>query len=155
MSAIDLRPMTLAEAGAFVTKHHRHHKKKHARWSVGAEVNGELVGVVVVGNPVAVGLNNGKTFEVLRLCVVEDAPRNTCSRLLGAAWRASKAMGVTRLVSYLRADERGHSYTASGWRCVADVKGREWNSGNKSLRWLPGFYEPTTEIMDRTRWEIP
>lgn len=37
---------------------------------------------------------------------------------------------------------------------LADVKGRAWNTGNKAQRWLPGTSEPTTEIVDRTRWEI-
>lgn len=150
---IALRPCSIKDANAFIGEHHSHHRAvQGARFAIAAEIGGQLVGVVTVGNPVAAALNDGRTFEVTRLCCIRGE-RNVASRLLGAAWRASKAMGCRRIVSYLRADEQGTCYKAAGWRCVADVKGRGWNSGNKALRWLPGFYEPTTEIIDRTRWE--
>lgn len=29
-----------------------------------------------------------------------------------------------------------------------------WDGGNKADRWLPGLYVPTTEIVDRVRWEV-
>jgi len=63
-------------------------------------------------------------------------------------------MGVRRMVSYTRADEHGTCYRAAGWKPVATVDGRGWTTGNKAARWLPGLYEPTTEIVDRMRWEI-
>ena len=153
---IELRPISLREANRIVDEHHSHHDPAgFHRFSISAWYNGKLVGVVIVGNPKAGPLQNGTTFEVVRLCAIDGRPRNTCSRLLGAAWRASKAMGCTKLVSYTRADESGDCYRASGWTPVANVKGREWNTGNKATRWLPGFYEPSTEIVDRVRWEIP
>jgi hypothetical protein len=62
-------------------------------------------------------------------------------------------MGVRLLISYTRADEAGISYKATGWIPVARVSGRGWDTGNKGTRWLPGMYEPTTEIVDRIRWE--
>lgn len=75
------------------------------------------------------------------------------SKLLGAAAQASFARGIRLLVSYTRKDEDGTCYKAAGWVAVAEVEGRRWDSGNKSQRWLPGLYEPTTEIVDRIRWE--
>ena len=149
-----LRPSTLREANAFVEKHHRHHRQvRGARFCVAAIIGGEVAGVVVVGRPVAAGLDPHTTFEVTRLCC-RGGDRNVGSRLLGAAWRASKAMGCTVGVSYTRSDEHGGCYRAAGWSEAADVKGRGWTTGNKSTRWLPGLYEPTTEIVDRVRWEI-
>jgi hypothetical protein len=137
-----------------VDLHHSHHDPTVGhRWSVAAWVGGEIAGVVIVGNPVAGPLNDGKTFEVARLCVISNQ-KNVASRLLGAAWRASKAMGCNRLVSYTRVDETGHCYLAAGWSRCGRVKGRDWTSGNKKTRWLPGFYSPSTEIVDRVRWEI-
>lgn len=150
---ISLRPATLREARDYVARHHSHHAPPVGHlWSIAAEVGGELVGVVVVGRPVAPGLAGPRTVEVTRLCC-DGLHRNTASRLLGAAWRAASAMGVTRMVSYLRNDEEGTCYRAAGWSKVADVVGRPWTTGNKSGRWLPGLYEPNTEIVDRTRWE--
>lgn len=153
MSRIELRPLGRDQANGFVRLHHRHHKPVQGyRFAVGAYLEGELVGAVIVGNPSAPALCNGRTFEVTRLCTVGD--HNVASRLLGAAWRASKAMGVVRLVSYTRADETGHCYKASGWLPVKHVRGENWDHGNKRTRWLPGFYDPSTEIVDRVRWEI-
>jgi hypothetical protein len=147
--------MTLKQANQAILDWHRHHKPVlAARLAVGAYVAAELQGVAVVENPRAAPLNDGKTWEVTRLSVREDAEKNVASRLLGACWRASKALGIERLVSYTRADESGHSYLASGWTRAATVKGREWNTGNKRTRWLPGMYEPSTEMIDRVRWEI-
>lgn len=71
-----------------------------------------------------------------------------------AAWRCAEAQGVHRLISYTRVDEPGTCYRAAGWVAVALVDGREWDTGNKADRWLPGLYQPTTETVDRVRWEI-
>lgn len=150
---LEIRPITRDEANAIVWLYHSHHDAVRShRFAIGAFIGDGVLGCVIVGNPIAQALCDGVTFEVLRLCTWGG--RNVASRLLGAAWRASRAMGVRRLVSYLRADERGTSYRAAGWRCVADVKGRAWDTGNKAQRWIPGLYLPTTEIVDRTRWEV-
>lgn len=106
-----------------------------------------------MGRPSARLLNDGATWEVTRLCVGPDAPRFAASRLLGAASRAAEACGITRLISYTRLDERGTCYRAAGWHPTAVVKGEPWTHGAKAVRWLPGLYEPSTEIVDRVRWE--
>lgn len=151
-----VRPVTRDAANAIVKLWHSHHKPVRShRFALGAfeESPEDLLGVVIVGNPTAESLNNfGMTMEVLRLCT--NGHRNAASFLLGASWRAAKEMGVTKMVSYTRCDESGTCYKAAGWRVISNVKGRLWNTGNKSQRWLPGVYEPTTEIVDRLRWEI-
>lgn len=121
--------------------------------SIGAFHDGTCVGACIVGRPVAPSLDNGTTWEVTRLCT--DGHPNAASKLLGAAWRAARAQGVTRMVSYTRSDESGTSYIAAGWKTTGTVKGRGWDTGNKSQRWLPGLYAPTTEVVDRVRWEAP
>ena len=150
---IELRPVTRDEANRVVAAWHSHHKPVRShRFAIGAYVEGECVGVVIVASPVARLLNDGTTFEVVRLCT--NGHRNAASRLLGAAWRAAKAMGVKRMVSYTREDEPGTCYVAAGWSPVAKTKAEGWNHGNKAMRWLPGLYEPTTEIVRRVRWEV-
>ncbi len=149
-----VRPLSLAQANDVVARWHSHHRKVQGhKFSLGAFEGDECVGAVIVGRPVAPSLDNGTTWEVTRLCT--DGHKNAASFLLGRARRASFAMGITRLVSYTRKDEYGTSYKAAGWRQTATTTGRAWDSGNKSQRWLPGLYRPTTEIVDRVRWETP
>lgn len=157
---IRIVPLELAGAQRMVTEHHRHHQKPRGHlFSIGAEhfdgpSAGELAGAVIVGRPVAQALQDGFTWEVTRLaCRGGEIDKNVASKLLGAAATAAFARGIRLLVSYTRKDEDGTCYKAAGWVPVADVKGRGWDSGNKDQRWLPGLYEPTTEIVDRIRWE--
>lgn len=152
-----LRPVSRTDARKAVTEWHSHHKAHLGElWAIGAYEGERLCGVVVVGRPVAPKLAaDGLVLEVTRLCVGPTAPHCTASRLLGAAWRAARAMGCDRMVSYTRHDEAGTCYRAAGWRPVATTPGRPWVTGKeKSTRWLPGFYQPSTEIVDRVRWEV-
>jgi hypothetical protein len=152
---IILRPLTLAAANAQVTAWHRHHHRDTGHlFSVGAFVDGKIVGVAMVGRPKAPALQDGVTYELTRLATPPNAIPHVASKLIAACWRAARAIGVRRMVSYTRIDEEGTCYRAAGWTPVAAVKGRPWDSGNKADRWLPGLYEPTTEIIDRVRWEV-
>ena len=145
--------ITLKEANAFVDQHHSHHKPVHrAKWYIGAINDDKLVAVVLVGRPIAPALDDGQTLEVVRLCCVRGN-KNAASFLLGCAERVAKAAGYSLLVSYVRADEDGTCYKAANWTPRAKVKGRPHNTGNRAGRWLPGLYEPSTEIVDRVRWE--
>ena len=121
---IRLVPTTLREANAFV-KAHRHHKPVTGhKFSIGCEAEGRLVGVVIVGRPVSRYLGDGLTLEVNRLCT--DGTRNACSMLYAAAWRAARAMGYKRIVTYILESENGASLRASGWKCVGQAGGLRW-----------------------------
>ncbi len=153
---IRLVPLELEVAQRMVTKHHSHHKKPRGHLFITGAINfhDELVGAVIVGRPVAQALQDGFTWEVTRLvCTGHEDDKMVASQLLGAAATAAFARGIRLLVSYTRKDEDGTCYKAAGWVAVADVEGRPWTGGNKGQRWLPGLYEPTTEIVDRVRWE--
>ena len=53
-------PTTLREANAFVERFHRHNKKTQGhKFSVGAVAGEDLVGVAIVGRPVARKLDDG------------------------------------------------------------------------------------------------
>lgn len=128
---LDLIPVTLKEANAFVEKYHRHHKAVVGhKFSIGC-VNGndELVGVAIVGRPIARHLDNGLTLEVNRLCT--DGTRNACSILYSAAWRAARAMGYKKLITYILKSEIGTSLKASGWKCVGECGGLRWTGKRK------------------------
>jgi len=119
-------PISLAEANAFVRSHHRHHKPiKFGKFSIGWAVDGEISGVAIVGRPVARHLDDGWTLEVSR--VATDGAKNACSALYGAAWRAAKAMGYKRMVTYTLAEEGGTSLRAAGWRLIGETGGGSWS----------------------------
>lgn len=84
----------------------------------------EIVGVAIVGRPVSRHLDDGWTLEVNRLCT--DGTHNACSMLYAAAWRAARAMGYKRLVTYILDSESGTSLKASGWKCVGQAGGLRW-----------------------------
>lgn len=77
---LEIVPMTLKEANAFVEQNHRHHGKVAGhKFSIGLSDGEKIVGVAIVGRPVARHLDDGWTLEVNRLCM--DGSRN-CRRCL-------------------------------------------------------------------------
>ena len=116
----------LADANAFVTNLHRHHKKVVGhKFSLGAECEGKLVGVAIVGRPVARMRDDKKTLEVTRLCT--DGTRNACSFLYGACARATFALGYDRLGTYTLPSEGGASLRATGWKMLGQRGGGSWS----------------------------
>lgn len=149
MRRLRIVPTTLAEARRFVAAHHRHHDPPSGhKFSLGVCVDsGGLVGVAIVGRPVARHLDNGMTAEIIRLAT--DGTPNACSALLGAAWRAARAMGYQRLITYTHASESGASLRAAGFIRAAELPPR------------PGWDRPSrarkprgSEHVARIRWEI-
>jgi hypothetical protein len=117
------------------------------KFSVGVAAGDELVGVVMVGRPVGRSFDDGMTLEVNRTCVAVGVP-NANSMLYGAAWRATKALGYRRLVTYTQAGESGASLRAAGWRVVAERRARPGWSTPSRFRHKHG-----TENVQRTLWE--
>jgi hypothetical protein len=116
----------LPEANAFVSAHHRHHKPVIGHlFSIGAVLGEQLVGVAIVGRPVARMRDDGETAEVTRLCT--DGTRNACSFLYGAAARAAFALGYKRIGTYILASETGATLNAAGWRMIGETKGGSWS----------------------------
>lgn len=67
MSRLELAPLTLREAHAFVARVHRHHKpSRGGRFAIGVSRDGEIVGVAVVGRPVARRSQDGWTVPTAR-----------------------------------------------------------------------------------------
>jgi len=126
LSKLALCRVELAEANAFVAAHHRHHKAVVGhKFSLGAVLDGELVGVVIVGRPVSRMRDDGQTLEVTRLCTT--GARNACSFLYGAAARAAFALGYRKIGTYILKSEDGASLRASGWRLIGERGGGSWN----------------------------
>ena len=122
---LEIVPITLAEANAFVERHHRHHKPTTGhKFSIGVTDGDKIVGVAIVGRPVARYLDDGLTMEVTRCCT--DGTRNACSILYATAWRAARAMGYKKLVTYILESENGASVRAAGWKCIGQEGGLRW-----------------------------
>ena len=118
--------ITLREARAFVDKHHRHHRAPQGgKFAIGVNNGETVVGVIIVGRPVARLLDDGWTAEVTRCCT--DGTKHAASKLYAAAWRAARAMGYRRLISYTLKEERGTSLLAAGYRVVGSAGGGTWN----------------------------
>lgn len=119
-------PVDLDEANAFVEQHHRHHRPVVGhKFSIGAALGEKIVGVVIVGRPVARMRDDGITLEVTRLAT--DGTRNACSFLYGAAARAAFALGYKRIGTYILQSEPGASLRAAGWRLIGEAGGGSWS----------------------------
>lgn len=100
----------------------------------------------MIGRPVARHYDDGTTLEVNRTCT--DGTPNANSMLYGAAWRAAKALGYRRLITYTRADESGASLKAAGWKVVAQRSANKgWNCPSRPR------VDTTQYGIQRTLWE--
>ena len=121
-------PLTLAQANAFVAEFHRHHKPVVGhRFSIAAYKGKVLVGVVIVGRPVARLTDQNRVAEVTRLAT--DGTRNACSFLYATAARAADAMGFDWIQTFTLPEEGGASLRAAGWECLGEAGGGSWNKG--------------------------
>lgn len=120
-------PIFQDEAFAFITKFHRHHKKPVGSvFQIAVSDEEKIVGVAVVGRPNGRFQQDGFTLEVTRLCT--DGTPNVCSMLYSACWRASKAIGYRKLITYILNTEPGTSLKASGWTLIGERgSAKGWN----------------------------
>lgn len=149
MSGLRLVPVTYAEASAFVQVWHRHHTAPPGhKFSVGvANDDNVLVGVAMVGRPVARNLDNGQTLEINRTCT--DSTPNANSMLYGACTRAAWALGYRRLITYTQEGESGSSLRAAGWKVIAERPARSgWDRPSRPRSNESGNVQ-------RTLWEAP
>ena len=144
-ASLSLVPITLREANAYVQRHHRHHgpRGRLDLFAVGVE-SGEVCGVAIISRANARMLCDGYTAEVTRVCT--DGTPNACSMLYGAAWRAARALGYRRLVTYTLPEEGGTSLRAAGWKLIGEAGGGPWSRNGRPRVDL----HPTQE---KLRWE--
>lgn len=147
MDGLEIVPITLRQAYAFVESHHRHHGTPRGhKVSIGVQLGDSLVGIAIMGRPVARNLDDGRTIEVTRTCT--DGTPNANSMLYGAAWRTARAMGYRRLITYTQEGETGASLRAAGLRITAEFLSEPSWSRNGRPR------EARPERVRRYRWEI-
>ncbi len=120
-------PITQREAFAYVERNDRHHQPPRGSIIQVAvsDADGVVRGVAVVGRPVARMLQDGWTCEVIR--VATDGVPNACSMLYGACWRAVRALGYRKLVTYTLPEEGGASLRGAGFKLLGDAGGGSWS----------------------------
>jgi hypothetical protein len=85
---LELVLIGLRDARAFVAAHHRHNEPPRGhQFSIGLEVDGQLVGVVIAGRPIARQADDGRTVELYTL----EEESGTSLRAAGFV-----ALGLTR-----------------------------------------------------------
>ena len=67
--------------------------------------------------------------------------------LYGACWRACRALGYRRLITYTLDSEPGTSLVAAGWRVVGVVKGQSWSVPSR-----PRIDKHP--LQDKLKWEM-
>jgi hypothetical protein len=153
--ALELVPMTLRRANDFIAEYHRHNKRTSrdgGKFAIGAGTEADgLVGVAIVGNPLSATFMDGYTAEVLRTCSKPGSPKNVNSFLYGACWRAWRAMGGRKLITYTLQTESGVSLRAAGWQIIGQTKPvpAGWGKKDHLVReWQPIYGQ------QKFRWEI-
>lgn len=145
-------PITLKQAKHFIAQHHRHNKPPVGwKFGVGIQEQNCLIGVATAGRPIARAFDDGLTLEVNRTCT--DGTKNANSMLYGAIWKAAKAMGYVRCITYTQSDESGISLKAAGWIKVKELKARKsWAESSVKLK------DKRDTVgnggVDRVLWEI-
>lgn len=123
-------PVTLARANEYIRLHHRHNGVvAGCLFACGVELETVLVGVGVVGWPVARLLNDGRAAEIRRVCT--DGTPNACSMLYGALRRAGRALGYGPIYTYTLPGEGGASLRGAGFvldAAAAGAPSRKWNN---------------------------
>lgn len=149
---MEIKPVSLKEANAYVIQNHRHHGKVAGhKFSIGIFEGDELHGVAIVGRPLSRHLDDGKTCEVLRLCT--DGTYNACSMLYARCARICKEMGYEKIITYILDSEHGSSLKASGWTLEeAGVGGGDWaNCQRRQKEYVQESFFDDTPIYPRSK----
>ena len=147
---MNVRPCTLKQANEYVKLFHRHSKRVvGCKFSICAYKNNKLVGVAIVGRPVARKLDDGYTGEIVRTCT--EGVKNVNSFLYGACARIWKEMGGTKILTYTLETESGISLKAAGYKhketTRAFSEGTGWTT-RKNREW-----QPKVHSLQKYRWE--
>lgn len=127
---LELVPVTISDAIEFVNCEHRHLKAPpSALAAISAALDGTIVGVALLGRPIARLADDGWTCEITRLCT--DGTRNAGSFLYGRAWRLAQSLGYRNLITYTLPSEPGTSLKAAGYRRIGPAGGGRWSRASR------------------------
>jgi len=153
MSKLRVVPFTIRKANEFIGKHHRHSRKvQGGKYAIAAIFEEDIVGVAIVGRPVARLMDDGFTAEVTRCCVLPTAPKGSPSFLYGKCWRIWQQMGGDRMITYTLKSESGASLRGAGWKITGRTQKRTngigtWGSKERTREYYPIYGQL------KLRWE--
>jgi len=144
---MEIIPISLKFANDYVAKFHRHNKPVQGhKWSLAISVMNGIIGVGIVGRPIARYLDDGLTLEVLRVCT--NGERNANSFLYGRIAKIARLMGYKKIITYTLTKETGASLRAIGAKPVANCKPQEWNCKKRPRKTQDVYKE------EKVRWEL-
>lgn len=143
---IEVVPISFEDAAAYIEQYHRHHDPPTGhKFSIAIADSKSIRGVAMIGRPISRHMDNGWTLEVNRCCT--DGVKNGCSMLYRAAWRAARALGYRRLITYTLTTEGGASLRGAGFKLIGAVGGGSWSSRSR-----PRIdHHP---LQEKFRWEL-
>ncbi len=141
-------PLELKEANEFILKYHRHNKSVIGhRFSIGLLKDGILIGVGIVGRPVARMLDKKGTLEILRVCIIEGN-QNANSIMYSRIKKISLLLGYTKIITYTLQSESQSSLKAIKAQIIAETKPQSWNRINRPRNDQEIYFKP------KYRWEL-
>lgn len=145
---MEIIPITIRAANVFVTDFHRHNKRvTGAKFAIGLTEDCKLIGVAIAGRPIARMLDNGKTIEILRVCVLEKY-KNANSKLYGRVKRICQLMGYEKIITYTLQTESQASLKAIRAKPVSNVKLGGWDRLNRHRNGQEIYSK------EKIRWEL-
>lgn len=120
---LHLVPCSVKDAEAFIEQHHRHHRPpQKRRFAVAVAIDGEVVGVAIISDPVARELDDGWTAEVSRVCVsarrVVALPLWRCLGLAGATWLLGYAPAAAVVLAFAGVQNACSMLYGAAWRAA-------------------------------------
>lgn len=141
-------PISLKMANAFVKAHHRHNGSVAGhKISIGLALNGDLIGVAIIGRPVNKTLDDGHTLEVRRVCVLEGHP-GACSKLYARAKQIGQLLGYKKVITYTLLTEKQSSLLAVGATLERTFKGHTWQSKRNTKK------DQKVYLERKNRWQL-
>lgn len=123
---MELRRISIKRAMPYVDEWHRHlDRPQGAIFAIAARHEGRIVGVALVGNPIARLADDGETAEVIR--VATDGTQNACSFLYARAKRAAQALGFISVITKTLPEESGASLRAVGATYLGESRAQQWD----------------------------
>jgi len=141
-------PVSLKNANKFVETFHRHSKPVvFHKFSLGLLFKEKIIGVIIVGRPVARALDNGLNVEINRCCILEGY-KNANSFLYARAKKICQLMGYQKIITYtLHGEESGSSLRAI--KAKIEIITKPYKPSHVGKRFFNELYRKK-----KIRWEL-
>ena len=132
---MNIRPISIKDADAFVSLHHRHNKAAgNGKFAICCFIELQVmngvwyytIGVGIGGRPRSRHLDNGITFEIYRVCTTGH--KNSTSFIYSKMKKIAQLMGYVKIITYTLQSESGSSLKAIGASVEKVVEHKkQWN----------------------------